>query len=702
MTQSYNPDNSSLPTPPWGTVYLSQRDVAAQVPINYVTQPGVVLAPACFAHGRYQDKEAGDCISNLLAVGYRRFVVDVYWDSGRQDWGLCPVSIPKSIPNNSTSSTSSPPTPPVSSETLSSVQLQTGVELTTTKGNTPSTGLTTAVTGDGSSASTTLQVRSVPSPTNVTSSSIEFSATGGLNGTVQPSVSMIPNFYNEPFYEIGPYACTPTITLSLLTSLLLDYVEKTQNTLEAHMIYLILNLHAAASASSPTKSPPAPAVSNLPDSSDLLSLVFDASMSPFIYTPTDLRADRANLNSSWYASAHNLKPLAEYYTTTITPEQMHTTFDGWPSESYVEVLRAKRMLLGWGSIDTQMQGYNFTGDAGIIFPSGELHKTRLVNGTSSADLEGACFSNANTTDLVHSNSSWAVSSQGPGFDVAVPNSALSEPLISLSSNLTACGISPIIDKTLFNVTANVNITAYQEIAHNSVWTWAPDEPRNSSRVSNGNNDALFRCAVVDPALNGRWRVDDCSSHYYAACRIASQPYMWQFTTYPVTYSSAEAACPGNSTFAVPRTSLENFYLNSVFHHRRDPDANDNIRDKGVWVDFNSLDVQACWVSGGPNATCSYYLNDASIQRRTVLVPVIAGIIVLVITALTFFVKCNANRRSSRRRKRGEAGWDYEGFVQSIAILYKLDTILRRVLGYHHSLDDIACACRQLEATVSRQ
>lgn len=636
----------------------------------------------------------------MLAVGYRRFVVDVYWDSGRQDWALCPVSIPKSILSNSTSSTSGAPTPPVSSETLSSAQLQTGREPITTYVNTPSIGPTSASTPGGGSGSTALQVRSVPSPVNGTSSSITFGVTHSLNATAQPSVSMIPNPQNEPFYEIGPYACTPTMNLSILTALLLDYVEKTQNTLEAHMIYLILNLHAAASASSPTKSPAAPAESSLPASSNLLSNVFDASISAFIYTPTDLRADRANLNISWYAIAHDLQPLAEYYTTNVTPEQIHTTPDGWPSESYVEVLKAKRVLLGWGSIDTQMQGYNFTGDADIIFPSGELHKSRLVNGTSPTDLDGACFFNANVTDLIHVNSSWAVSSNGPGLDVAVPNTAPSEPLLNLSSNLTGCGISPMVDKTLFNMTANLNITAYQEIAHSAVWSWAPDEPQNSSRGSNGNNDALFRCAVVDPTLNGRWRVDDCSSRYYAACRIASQPYMWQFTTYPVTYSFADVACPSNSTFAVPRTGLENSYLHSIFHDRWDPDAI-SVIGKGVWIDFNSLDVQACWVSGGPNATCPYYLNDASIQRRTVLVPVIAGIIVLVITALTLFVKCSTNRRSSRRRKRGEAGWDYEGFVQFIAILYRLNVILMRMLGYPRRFDGVACTCRQLEAMVFR-
>lgn len=632
-------------------ILQSQRDVAAQVPIDYVTQPGVVLASACFGHGRYKDDEAGNCLSNLLAVGYRRLMVDLYWDSGRQEWSLCPVSIPQSL-LNSTSSLPSTATPTVSSGVLSSIQFQTGTQTTATALTVPVNGPISATTAKAKFVPTTLSNQTTPLSIGLVRT------TSGLNGTAQPSLSTIPNPLNVPFYKIGPYSCTPTMTISTITTLLLDYIQKTQNTLEAQMLYVILNLHAAASASSPTESPLTVPESSLPTPSELVSTFFDASMSAFIYTPTNLRGDRANLNTSWYAVAREYQPFPRYYTTVVNPNGIHSTPDGWPSESYVEILKARRLLLGWGSVDTQMQGYNFVGDAGTIFPSGELYNSRFINGTSSNDLHGTCFFDANVTALVHTNSSWAVSS------VAVPSTGSSEPLLNLSSNLTQCGISSIIDKTLFNTTANENVTAYQEAAYGAVWSWAPGEPQNNSLGSNGKNDNLFRCAIIDPNFNGRWRVDDCSSHYYAACRVASQPYMWQVTTYPVTYSSASDACPGNSTFAVPRTSLENTYLHSVLLDSRNPDAKNTIGDRGVWLNLNSLDVQDCWVSGGSNATCPYYLPDTSVQRRTVLVPLIAGIIVMVITALTLSVKCNANRRSSRRRRRGDAGWDYEGSVQS--------------------------------------
>jgi hypothetical protein len=73
----------------------------------------VSIAAACFG-GQQQARlstEGGDnsaaaataatasafrrCLSNLLAVGYRKFAVDIYWDAraaaGGDRWALCPV-----------------------------------------------------------------------------------------------------------------------------------------------------------------------------------------------------------------------------------------------------------------------------------------------------------------------------------------------------------------------------------------------------------------------------------------------------------------------------------------------------------------------------------------------------------------------------------------------------------------------------------
>jgi hypothetical protein len=104
---------------------------------------------------------------------------------------------------------------------------------------------------------------------------------------------------------------------------------------------------------------------------------------------------------------------------------------------------------------------------------------------------------------------------------------------------------------------------------------------------------------------------------YTACRAGNQPYNWTIATYPVSYSYASQSCPNNFGFDAPRTALENSYLTQAIRDApRDYDGN------GVWVDFNSLAYNNCWVTGGPNATCpyKYRLSEANdLKSKIVLV-----------------------------------------------------------------------------------
>lgn len=45
------------------------------------------------------DSAAEKCFSNLLAVGFRRFEVDVYWDVTRHIFSLCPVQLGNTTSN---------------------------------------------------------------------------------------------------------------------------------------------------------------------------------------------------------------------------------------------------------------------------------------------------------------------------------------------------------------------------------------------------------------------------------------------------------------------------------------------------------------------------------------------------------------------------------------------------------------------------
>ncbi|KAF4634952.1 hypothetical protein G7Y89_g3161 [Cudoniella acicularis] len=371
-------------------------------------------------------------------------------------------------------------------------------------------------------------------------------------------------------------------------------------------------------------------------------------------------SDRLNLNASWYAVADGYRPVEDYYHTTSDQNGIISTQGGWPSESYVEFSKGKRLLLGWGTVDPQLSGYNFSGDSGTVFPNGYIQDfSTNVSADSSGDLTRGCFMLNNIGDVSQVNSSWAADATLPGFDYPTSASANIVPLLNLTTNTTNCGTSPYLNVTLLNSTAHENYRPYQNYSYATIWSWAPNEPRDYS-PSDASSESLFRCATTNIDLSGRWVVADCSQYYYAACRANGQPYNWSITNYPISYSYANQACPDNYAFAAPRTALENSYLSQAMREsRREYDGHG-----ACWVDFNDLDTSGCWVTGGPNATCPYNQSSSQadyLKRRVILVPTVAAIIVLIITALTIFVKAAGNRKTRKRnRKRADNGITYEG------------------------------------------
>lgn len=632
MSENFSPGSGVDPEPPYTTVFLSQRDAGLQVPINFVTVPGVSLSAACFAKLRFEDDNSGDCLSNLLAVGFRRFVIDLYWDQGRQVWSFCPVSIPTSIQNTMPGATA---TLSFSAITLSSA----------TSAYTPTPSSSSSL----SHGTSKVAARQASSSAQSASTAASSASTTGLTslGQITPSIAIVPDSSNDPVVSIGPYTCSTTINLSTFTSQFLDYIQKTETTLDAQILYVIINIHAAAADTSPLS--PAPSPTNLPRTENLLGNLFSGNLSAYMYTSTNLRTDRENLGGSWYRVAERYRPVEDFYITTTNQYGVVSTDDGWPSESYIEFSQSKRLLLGYGTVDPQMANYNFSGDESIIFPNGYIQANQASAASSIGQLKDGCFLRNNTDILAQVNSSWATSMDIRGFNY--PTTATSDiyPLLNLTANSTNCGISPLLNATLLNVTAHDDFRPYQNYTYSAIWSWAPGEPKNYISSSQASSDSLFRCATANIDLGGRWVVNDCSSKYFAACRAKNQPYNWTITTYQISYSYADQACGDSYDFAVPRTALENSYLNQAIRDsRRDYDGH------GAWIDFNSLEEQGCWTSGGPNATCPYLLHDTQeddLHKKYILVPTIAAIIVLIVTTMTIFVKVVGNRQITKRTKK---------------------------------------------------
>ncbi|KAL4803552.1 hypothetical protein BDV18DRAFT_145012 [Aspergillus unguis] len=592
MSLTFDPDESLL-NASWATVLLSERDVAGQVPINFVTTSAISLQAACFRDNKFGRTAAGKCLSNLLAVGYRRFNIDLYWSPENRSWNLCPVSIPRDVD-------------------------------------------VVTVSADATSTATA----------------------DVAQGTV---IAEPDDSADELLYDLGSYKCSEDLDLQDLLDVFQDYFKNTNTELIIYTRYLSLNLHAA---SDPTSDDPAPSVDGgqLPAESDYVSSILKDKLGSYIYGPSSLLDDRRNLNDSWFNVENGYKPITEYFTIEEDSKGQQSTPDGWPSAKFIQLAAERRMLVQYGMVDPQLSSYNLSDENDIIFPPGYLTSVVPVAAADDGSLDSGCIYDPDTTDVSKVNSSWAISN-----DIPVPQNYSDGSLQFMSdlvANLTACGMTPTLNNSLFNDTADITPGPYRNLILSSSWAWALGEPAAPANDLDSAESPDTRCAVMDLSLKGQWRTANCSDMHRAACRIDNQPYRWALSSEPYKYRDAyDNACPPPSGFSVPRTGLENTYLFrhliSLSRDLIDPASSDPLK-REVWIDFNSIDTETCWVTGGPDAKCPYTSDPDQLERRTVLVAAIAGIVICIIAALTLFIKCNANRRNSRRNRRVIQGWAYEG------------------------------------------
>jgi hypothetical protein len=589
-------------------IIQSERDVAGQIPLNFVTNPAVSLSAACFGNRVYDTEAAAKCFSNLLAIGYRRLVVDLYWSVTRRTWSFCPVSVPAK--------------PDV---TVSSV---------------------TSTVSETSQTSTITIAEDATTTTNADSATI----TGYEDSN------------GDTLYELGQYKCTDDLDPLTLAEVLVGYFKDTNSQLTVFTSYLVLNLHVAARDSTPDEPASAITGDDLPKGSERAGALLGTALGDFIYSPSQLATDRNNLNDSWYRVEQSYMPITEYFTVNENEAGEQSTPDGWPSSKYIQLAKRDRVLIEYGTIDPQLADYDLTADANSIFPPGYLTAGTNVSATNNGTLASSCRYELGATDVAHANSSWAVSS-----DIPVPGDLSTDDTMASISNviseMTACGLSPTLNDTLLGSTADIQIEHYRNVSLSASWAWAIGEPHDANYAGGDGDPKYDRCAIMDLTLDGHWRSTNCTEERRGACRIGNSPFSWVLSDTTAYFSNVSDTCPEGSSFAVPRTGLENKYLYKQLlalpKTKIDP-ASSNAHLREIYVNFNSIDVTSCWVSGGYAAACPYATDPQQIERKTVLVAAVTGIIVLVITALTFFVKCNANRRNSRRRKRVIEGWEYEG------------------------------------------
>ncbi|KAJ5038503.1 lectin C-type domain-containing protein [Bipolaris maydis] len=545
----YDPDQSAVDTrwiQPWSETFRAQRDVGLRVPINYQTVPGVSLTAACFGENQFEHFAFKRCFSNLLAVGFRRFTVDTYWDPLRQVWSLCPVELPQANGGDANGA---------------------GAPLKTSQ--------TVVQSSD--------TVRASAPMSNKTATSAICFCFASVFGTNQCSDSHHRRLSESrwtPNLQVGNYNCTSLTTLDLLTGILEDFLDATSTTTGAALVLLSFNVHVASSIANPNADAPRLSQGQLPGQGKLLSDILRGNLSDELYKPTNLADDRANLNNSWYDVEWNNQPVHGYYEGLVDAEGHLYTNIGWPTEAYMEFKKLFRLVASYGSIDSQMGDYNTTADSGYIFPTGTLSNQISTSVDSDGSVTSGCL-----------------------FDPSSTNLSLLIPSIT---NLTRCGTSPFLNQTLANAPADRNPLPYAAFVHSTL--------------------CVNRCVVMTKSqYPSRWRTTDCREPHRVACHDPSSPYAWHLSPSTSPYETAESLCSAPSRFSVPHTTLETHTYNVVY------------------INLNSINTPDCWVEGR-NSTCPYLASTDTDRTRIVVVPTVAAIIIFVLAALTFFVKCAANRR----------------------------------------------------------
>lgn len=325
-------------------------------------------------------------------------MLDLYWDQSRAVWSLCPVAIPPQVTASSLPSTA----------TVDASSIVINGTSTLPSNSTQNATLTARQISDVDQSRTLL-------PTLASTAS-------NILDNALPTISSMPETPDAATIRIGPYSCSPTLTLTSFTSLIYNYIKKTETTINATLIYMIFNIHAASTFDAPTS--PAPQQSRLPASAEYVGNIISSALSNYIYDNVQLIAERENLNASWYVTNPQYRPVEVYYNTAISPDGIVSTTDGWPSESYLEFQQSQRLLLGWGTVDPQMSAYNFTADSGVIFDNGFIANTQQnVTATSNGNVTGGCFLRNTGLDVANANNSWAVSYTIPNFQYPTTSSA---------------------------------------------------------------------------------------------------------------------------------------------------------------------------------------------------------------------------------------------------------------------------------------
>ncbi|KAI9277154.1 hypothetical protein BDA99DRAFT_495024 [Phascolomyces articulosus] len=593
----------------------TQRDIGLNVTIDRWLWPAIDLRSAYFGNDYSAQKLSH--VEDIIYMGYRRLVVDIYWDPDRHTWQLCPVKLPSSALSRKSKRSDNKVSP------------------TTTPSSSPLVGA--AKKNNHNNSSTSLHRAAS-------------STTGRIVNNLIP--------ISTEDVDIGQYKCAPWYTFQQFLDSVNHYLTATDITTapsETSLLFLVLNLHQLTSSNNNSND-------GAGDNDSLGEIIRSTIVgtdrnTSRLYTPNDLIRNRQNLTASFDPQQREGSTLQEEDSLPIfDPNAGELNSDSaWPTFIYL-IQRDIQLLVGFGynELPTNTNYNHLQQDEDTIFNSTQLGAGWYMNQVNLTDMEVSgwadCSRPSNNTYVLPTSTGNVTSGTSPSEEpMSSDDTILSWSWVymndwnnapfSYNTTLKAvqCGYSPYF--TMQNYTDDNSDYSTNDTTHladnilGTIWSWDIGEPKISSNP---------HCAMIQ-RWNGRWRAGDCTELLRVACRHKDDPNKWLLTQTYVSYDRAFSACPDDYVFDCPRIPQQNrMLLNSLAQDFEQNGAKDedtrNILHHLFWINLNSGNNGSCWVVG-LFSTCWWMTDNANVFQKLIRTSAIAGAIVLILVGIFTWIKC---------------------------------------------------------------
>ncbi|KAK9451030.1 uncharacterized protein V1518DRAFT_412356 [Limtongia smithiae] len=554
----------------------SQRDLQLNVSIDQIIYPTVHMNNVLLEPLNY----TWDAFSNLATMakwGVSRFVLNLYWNANVQGWQLCPF-------------------------------------------------LASGSAGGAAAAAAAAAAATAEEAAQFTYKDRAYTC----NMTISVSTFLQQIVKEQYIVETDDNlsARTIIITLSLLNAIVPDSYASSPDSSKMKIIY-----SASLSSSNTSEEVPATTVEAVSEISTLFArgaTTSTSTTSTSTSTSTSaIAAAAAMATTNIGLGKHIYRDLGTYMFTPpglesararedVTWNSTGASKEGWPLVNYVLFEEFYRVLFSFGEIEVEESVYDTSQDADYIFSTTDIpyeNDSQLTYDTAftSSELKSTAYPVCSITSdfLVEEKSSGK--SFAPSFLLAFDTT---DNVFSASAiqKYIECGFSPVFNATLD--TAAEIVTYLKSNLLSAIWSWELNEPVVATTTSSSAEvvTTSASCAILTGA---GWAAENCYAKHRVACRVSKAAYSWAIPSKEANYYYDEMCSGSNQLFSLPRTPLQNTYLQQL--------RLSTVGDEAIWIDLNSIATPNCWVTGGPSATCTYY--DSKEESILYVVPIVAAVIV---------------------------------------------------------------------------